>query len=108
MKKIKTKSPNLRKSLIKLTKQCRSCGVYYGTRHGSIASFFHDQGSKWHDSCKKCVNQYGESLIHWTSRSCWRIREVVLISDQKGEGRFFLTEQQCEEIMKLEKEREEK
>jgi len=108
MKKIKTKSPNLRKSLIKRTKLCLSCGVHYGDPHSSIGRFFHDHGSKWHDNCKKCVNQYGENLIHWASRPYWKKRKVVLVSDQEGEWKFFLTEEQCEEIMKLEKEREEK
>ena len=103
MKKINTGLPNVKKKLLKHSKKCCSCGVHYGDVH--IGAFFHDHGTKWHDSCKKCVNEYGESLIHWASRPYWKKREVVLVSDQRGEKKLFLTEVQCEQIVELEKER---
>jgi len=103
MKKIRTRLSDVKGRFLGHSKWCYSCNVHYGDVH--IGAFFHDHGTKWNDRCKKCTNEYGESLIHWTSRPYWKKREVVLVSDQQGEKKLFLTEVQCRLIMELEKER---
>ena len=103
MKEIKTRLSDVKEKFLGYSKSCQSCGVHYGDV--SIRMFFHDAGTKWNDSCKKCVNEYGENLIHWYSRPQWKKRKIVLVSDQKGEEKLFLTEEQCEKIIELEKER---